>query len=198
MTARASLAAEIDDAELVARSLAGEDDCFRVLVERYQERAYWIAHGKVHNPDDALEIAQEAFVRVHRALHRFDPSMRFYTWFYQIVTNLSIDALRRRQKRASVSLDDVAEATADSAQPTQELEHSELAVRVYAVLDQLPEKYAEVLRMRDIEGHDAKEISDLTGVTHATVRWRLHQARKLFREIWEEKFGSYGDDHDEL
>jgi RNA polymerase sigma factor (sigma-70 family) len=86
----------------------------------------------------------------------------------------------------------------DSAQPTQELEHSELAVRVYAVLDQLPEKYAEVLRMRDIEGHDAKEISDLTGVTHATVRWRLHQARKLFREIWEEKFGSYGDDHDEL
>jgi len=59
------------------------------------------------------------------------------------------------------------------------------------ILDCLPEKYAAVIRMKDIEGLGAKDISELTGVSHATVRWRLHQARKLFRSAWNEKYGEY-------
>lgn len=185
--------ADLSDADLVVRAREGEESCFRCLVHRYQERAFWIAQGKVHNQDDALEIAQEAFVRVHRALHRYDPNQKFYTWFYQIVTNLSIDLLRRRQKRAKVSLDDVAEAEANQNAPSEGLETEELQGRVHKVLELLPDKYAEVIRLKDIEGLGAKEISELTEVTHATVRWRLHQARKLFRGLWVEQYGEYSN-----
>lgn len=185
--------ADLSDADLVVRAREGEESCFRCLVHRYQERAFWIAQGKVHNQDDALEIAQEAFVRVHRALHRYDPNQKFYTWFYQIVTNLSIDLLRRRQKRAKVSLDDVAEAEANQNAPSDGLETEELQGRVHKVLELLPDKYAEVIRLKDIEGLGAKEISELTAVTHATVRWRLHQARKLFRGLWVEQYGDYSN-----
>ena len=180
-----------DDSSLVLQALDGDDEAFRALVERYQERAFWIAHGNVRNADDALEIAQEAFIRVHRSLHRFNPDLKFYTWFYQIVSNLSIDLLRRRAKRARVSLDDVGEAEGETETPTAGLEVKELQQRVHAVLALLPEKYAEVIRLRDIEGLGAKEISDMTGITHATVRWRLHQARKLFRGLWDERYGEY-------
>jgi RNA polymerase sigma-70 factor, ECF subfamily len=179
------------DVEIILRAREGDNDAFRQLVERYQERAYWIAQGKVHNAEDAMEIAQEAFVRVHRSLHRFNPNLKFYTWFYQIVTNLSIDTLRRRKKRARVSIDDIAEAEAQPSQPGAGLEARELQARVYVILDCLPEKYAAVIRMKDIEGLGAKDISELTGVSHATVRWRLHQARKLFRSAWNEKYGEY-------
>lgn len=183
---------ELSDIELILRAREGDQRSFRLLVERYQERAYWIAMGKVRNQEDALEIAQEAFIRVYRALQRFDPEQKFYTWFYQIVSNLSIDLLRRRRKRAGVSLDDVAEAPADTDKPTQNLEQQELILRVYAILEKLPEKYAQVIRLKDIEGLGAKEISEITGITHATARWRLHQARKLFRSLWEEQYGDYG------
>lgn len=181
----------LDDAQLVVQAREGREECFRTLVERYQERAFWIAYGKVHNNEDALEIAQEAFVRVHKALHRYNPNLKFYTWFYQIVTNLSIDLLRRRKKRAKVSLDDVAEAEAEGEIASANLEVQELQARVHKILDLLPDKYAEVLRLKDIEGMGAKEISELTEVTHATVRWRLHQARKLFRDAWSENYGEY-------
>lgn len=187
----AKASAELTDPELVHRSLEGDDEAFRILVERYQERAFWIAHGRVHNAEDALEIAQEAFVRVHKALDRYNPKLKFYTWFYQIVANLSIDLLRRRKKRAKVSLDDIGETEAETDAPANHLEAEELGQRVRLILNELPNKYAEVIRMKDLEGFGAKEISEITQVTHATVRWRLHQARKLFRGLWNERYGEY-------
>jgi len=178
-----------EDSLLVLRARDGDDEAFKILVERYQDRAYWIANGKVHNSHDAMEIAQEAFIRVHRALHRFNPELRFYTWFYQIVSNLSIDLLRRRSKRSGVALDAIAEAAAPESLPSADIEATELGQRIAVILAMLPEKYAEVISLRDLEGMGAKEISEMSGVTHATVRWRLHQARKLFRKAWEERFG---------
>ena len=65
------------------------------------------------------------------------------------------------------------------------LEEKELVTAVRDVLDLLPEKYKTILVLRDIEGHSCKEISSITGASHATVRWRLHTARKLFKESWE-------------
>jgi RNA polymerase sigma-70 factor, ECF subfamily len=88
---------------------AGRDEAFRELVERYQDRAFWIAKGMVRNPDDARDVAQDAFIRVFKSVERFDPKLKFYTWFYQIVVNLSIDHLRRSKKRTRLSIDDLGE-----------------------------------------------------------------------------------------
>jgi len=174
---------------------AGREDAFRELVERYQDRAFWIAKGMVGNPEDARDVAQDAFIRVYRSVDRFDPKLRFYTWFYQIVVNLSIDHLRRSKKRTRLSIDDVAENGEGSIEgrseaPQKALERDELAKRVARVLEELPEKYRSVIVLRDLEGFDGKEVADIEDATHATVRWRLHKARQMFREAWERIYGA--------
>ncbi len=168
---------------------------FRVLVERYEDRAYWIAKGMIGHADDARDVAQDAFIRVFRSVDRFDPNLRFYTWFYQIVVNLSIDHLRRRKKRARLSLEDLGEngegqIEGRSESPSAAVEHDELQRRVARVLAELPEKYRSVIMLRDLEGFDGKEVADMSDATHATVRWRLHKARQMFREAWERIYGA--------
>jgi len=177
------------DADLVLRAREGDGDAFRGLVERYQERAFWVARGMVGNDEDARDAAQEAFIRVHRSLERFDVRMRFYTWLYQIVVNLCIDHLRKQGKRRGVALDAVGDVAGDHEDGADALQHSELKDRVQRVLDELPPKYKAVMVLSDLEGIGAKEIAGMTDTTHATVRWRHHRARKLFREAWERIYG---------
>lgn len=177
------------DAELVLRAREGDADAFRGLVDRYQQRIFWVARGMLGNDEDARDAAQEAFIRVHRHLDRFDLGMRFYTWLYQIVVNLSIDQIRRRKKRQGVSLDVVGDVAGSSQDHGEGIQQQELRTRVQSVLDELPPKYKAVMVLSDLEGISAKQIADMTGTTHATVRWRHHRARKLFREAWEKKFG---------
>lgn len=176
------------DAALVERARAGDMQAFAGLVERYQQRVFWVARGMVGNDEDARDAAQEAFVRVYKSLDRFDLRMKFYTWLYQIVVNLCIDHLRKQAKRRGVSLDALGDTVAGQ-KGKDELEGSELRHRVHRVLGELPVKYRTVMVLSDLEGIGAKEIATMTGTTHATVRWRHHRARKLFREAWERIFG---------
>ncbi|MBI3725305.1 sigma-70 family RNA polymerase sigma factor [bacterium] len=173
---------------------AERESAFRELVERYQERAYWIAKGMVGNADDARDVAQEAFVRVFRSVDRFDPKLKFYTWFYQIVVNLGIDHLRRSKKRTRLSIEDLGEngegqIEGKSEAPHKAVERDETRRRVLRVLDELPAKYRSVIVLRDLEGFDGREVASIAGATHATVRWRLHKARQMFRAAWERVYG---------
>jgi RNA polymerase sigma-70 factor (ECF subfamily) len=190
------LAARSDE-DLVRECLAAGRDGeapFRELVSRYEERAFWIAKGLVGQSEDARDVAQEAFVRVFRSLDKFDASLKFYTWFYQIVVNLAIDQLRRTKKRPKVSLDELGEAgdqvPGDSESPGEAVERDETRRRVARVLTELPAKYRSIIVLRDLEGFDGKEVASIAGATHATVRWRLHKARQMFRAAWERIYGA--------
>jgi len=74
-----------DENSLVLRCRAGDEQAFQELVSRYQRRVYGIALGVVRNPEDAMDVAQEAFIKVHRYLDRFQGTSSFYTWLYRIV-----------------------------------------------------------------------------------------------------------------
>jgi RNA polymerase sigma-70 factor (ECF subfamily) len=184
---------EDDDRHLIARAQAGEEIAFRDLVERYKKRAYWVAYHLVGDEDDARDIAQEAFIRVFRSIASFDLRYKFYTWLYRIVTNLAVDTLRKRGGQKRVSIEDVGDLRSSEVGPHDGLERAELKERVGAVLKDLPPKYRAVIVLREIEGFSSKEIADMVGSTHATVRWRLHRARSLFREAWEKRFGAGPD-----
>jgi RNA polymerase sigma-70 factor (ECF subfamily) len=121
-------------------------------------RSIAIARHFVPDEETGRDVAQEAFLRLYRNLHRYDPERRFYTWFYRIVVHLAIDwaSLLRR----------------------------DLKEQVEGVLSVLPEKYQLLLVLRDVEGFTAKEIAEISGSNHATVRWRLHRARQIFRDSW--------------
>ncbi|HEX7528488.1 MAG TPA: sigma-70 family RNA polymerase sigma factor, partial [Thermoanaerobaculia bacterium] len=92
-------APERDDADLVRAALAGDADAFGVLVERYRVRLYRFVERYTNDAEDARDVTQEVFLKVHAALDSFDPSYKFSTWLFRIAGNAAIDHLRRRKVR---------------------------------------------------------------------------------------------------
>lgn len=176
-----------DDHELIRACLEGNQESFAALVARHEQRAFWAAYKILGDAEASRDAAQEAFLRVWRALDRFDFSMAFTTWLYRITVNLAIDHLRRNKRHKGVDIDVFGDGLADSRPgqaPDAQQGNREMASMVRAVLETLDEKYRTVLTLRDLEGLSSKQISDITGIAHATVRWRLHVARKQFRNGW--------------
>ena len=192
--AAARTQADPDEADLIRRAQAGDEDAFATLVRRHQRRAQSVARSLVPGEEDARDLAQEAFLRVFRNLDRFDFQHPFTTWLHRIVTNLAIDHLRKRRlvlrSSGGEGDDDEPEIEVpDEAQaaPSQRLESSETAERVREVISALAPHFQTVLVLRELEGLPCTEIAEIVGATHVTVRWRLHRGRKLFQEEWERR-----------
>jgi len=185
-----------DDHEIIRACLEGSQEAFAALVKRYEQRSFWAAYKVLGDSDAARDVAQEAFVRVWRALDRFDFSMSFSTWLYRITVNLAIDHLRRNRRHKGADLDLFRESIPDErdvVEPGVDSDRITLAQKVRRVLDSLNEKYRTVIALRDLEGLSSKQIADITGITHPTVRWRLHVARKQFREAWDRLLAAEAD-----
>jgi RNA polymerase sigma-70 factor (ECF subfamily) len=178
---------ERDEKELLRLCQRGDQQAFKEIVTRYERRACSLAYSFVNNWETAKDLAQDAFVRVFKAIHRFDLQRNFYTWLYQIVANLCIDHLRRVSGTKTVDIDELGDAVGGTTatDPGGAAESDETRVRVHQILGQLPMKYRSVLTMRDIQGLSCEEIGRIIECNSGTVRWRLHQARLMFKEIWE-------------
>jgi len=100
----------LSDNELIRYCQQGDKDAFRNLVERYQNKIFWVAYQMVGNHEEARDISQEAFIRVYRSLDKFHLTSNFYTWLYRIVVNLCIDFLRKQKPNNKVvSFEEVGE-----------------------------------------------------------------------------------------
>lgn len=174
---------------LIQRFCSGDTEAFSLLFEKYSRRLFWVAFQMLRNHEDALDAVQETFIKVLNAIKHFDTSKRFYTWACQILINHCVDKMRRSQSRSSVSFEDVGTPPAQHTTPEEFITQDETRSRVFSVMNRIPETYRTVLILREIEGLSCKEIGEMLGVTHATVRWRLHRARRMFRRIWEKEFG---------
>ena len=188
---RGVVSSSASDAELIRACLRQDQDAFALLVERYQKRAFWVAFHVLGRVEESRDTVQEAFVRVYRSLDKFDFSKSFYTWLYRIVMNLAIDALRKLQSARAVEMEDGAELATDgdlrrpeAAAPGQPLEGEEQRQLVREVIAKLPPRFRSVIVLRDLEGLSCREIVPVLKVSHATVRWRLHRARQMFKEHW--------------
>lgn len=176
------------DEELVRRSKQGDRQAFRALVERYQRKAIAIALGMLHDPEDAREVAQDAFTKVYTRLHTFKEEASFSTWLYRIVVNLAIDRQRQRGKRASIEWhqsgtddeDDWIESIPDAAgrDPAGQVENRELARHVWAAINELTPVHKAAIVLRSLEGLSYDEISQVLQCSRGTVMSRLHYARK--------------------
>lgn len=177
------------DRELVGRVQSGDRRAFRELFERHHKRAYAVAYGVLKNKQDALDVVQEAFVKVHRHLDSFQGSSSFYTWLYRIVMNLAIDQLRRRKTARPVEYDDAAlregETADDSilprmleSNPRKTVIRRELMARVEEALKTLPEYHRQVIVLREIEGLSYEEMAEVLEVPKGTIMSRLFHARR--------------------
>ena len=182
--------ASLTDEELFTLTCEGEREAFRLLVERYEGRAIHTARSIVGSYETAREVAQEAFLRCYSARERFDTKRAFRTWFFRILRNQAVDRLRRQQSGTpGGTVELVGEWDGASPGPAKEASVAERRVLVRRVLDALPAQFREVLALRDLEGLSCAEIGTRVGATAGTVRWRLHHARKLFRDHWERTLG---------
>lgn len=180
--------AQVTDVELIEQFEDGNRDAFNQLINRYYGRAMKVAYGFVSNRELAQDIVQEAFSKAYKAIHTYDHSKPFSTWFFRITTNLCIDKLRRRKNRVKVSLDSARDYNLEPASPEHIEKSNETKEAVQEVLKTLPKKYLNVITMRDLNGFSCDQIADILDISASTVRWRLAVARKMFKERWEKKY----------
>jgi len=172
--------------QLIQCARRGDRRAFDELVTRYQDYVYRLMVRACHHPQDAEEVAMDAFARAYQRLAQFEGRSSFVSWLGRIATNLCLKR-RRRVPPESVPLD-AAESSGGRFGGTLEPSPEELAMRdelkckIQSAVDELPEPERTVLRLRDIEQCSAKEVSDRLGLTVPAVKARLHRARVALRE----------------
>jgi RNA polymerase sigma-70 factor (ECF subfamily) len=167
------------DEALVELAVQGEAGSFAMLVARHRHRAIRIAYGIVHNPADAEDAVQDAFIRAYRGLAKFRGAARFSSWIYRIVVNESVRMVRNRHST-------VEDVDLDSQCALDEHVDTERVLMVRECLASLPERLRVVLALRGEEELDYSEIAEILGLPVGTVRSRLHEARQLFARRWKE------------
>jgi RNA polymerase sigma-70 factor, ECF subfamily len=185
-----------DDLTLVRRARSGDQRAFGLLVERYQKKVYAVALGMVKDPEEAMDVSQEAFVKVHRYLDRFKGDSSFYTWLYRITTNTCIDVLRRRGITSSDSVEyddsvqmDLSEASLGmlssqvDTSPARSALRRELGEKLEEALAQLPEKHRAILVLRELEGMSYEDLARTLEIPKGTVMSRLFHARSKVQRL---------------
>lgn len=168
----------MQEAALVARLRQDDRRAFEELVITYQHRLFGVAFRMLGNRAEAEEIAQETFLRAHRALPEFRGEARLHTWLYGIASRLCLNRLASAERRV-VRGDDEALAAAASDEPSAaaRLERAERDAAVREAIGALPEERRIVVVLRDLEGLSYDEIAEVLGLEPGTVRSRLHRAR---------------------
>jgi len=179
-----------DERALVERAKGGDQDAFATLVHRHNERAFALAYRLVREREDALDIAQEAFVRAYQSLAGFKGEARFSTWLHRIVVNQALDHLRRRSQheaaeyRDARGLEEAAHrVVAPTPNPHQAAEATEMRRLIQEGLAGLPTEQRTILILREIEGLSYKEIARAMRCSIGTVMSRLHYARRKMQAV---------------
>lgn len=173
------------DETLVGLARKRDEEAVRVLVRRYNRRLYRVARAVLGNDADAEDAVQEAQISAFAALDRFRGESSFSTWITRIAVNAALGRARRR--RPTVTLDEprmsarVIAFPSTEFNPEQVMAQSQVRVLLEEVVEELPASFRTVFVMRDVEGMSVEETAGFLGLKPATVKTRLHRARKLMR-----------------
>lgn len=178
--------AEHPDADCIAKARQGDRSAFDTLVLRYQDRLYGTLVRLTGSSDDALDVAQEAFVQAYTKLHTFRGKSAFYTWLYRIAFNLAMSHARKRRPLTIMDSSDdkprpLEPATGDEA-PSDHLESTERVEAVQAAIGELAVEHRQVVVLRELEGCDYEQIAEMLEIPIGTVRSRLFRARAQLRD----------------
>lgn len=181
-----------DDRALILSSQRGDKQAFGIIVQRYMQRAYFVALGFVGVHEDALDLSQEAFVRSYKAIKRFDPEKRFFTWFYQILRHCCFNFLRDKKKRlysfSEISTNELLDIRGEERNhPDRIVEKKELAQAVWRTIRELEDHEKEIILLREFQEMSYQEIADLLEIPIGTVMSRLYVARKKLAHRIKEK-----------
>lgn len=163
---------------------------FEKLVEGTRRKAYNLAYRMTGNRDDAEDLTQEAYLRAYRSFDTYNRQLPFENWFFRILSNLSIDRIRRQPRQKMVSLDQpvgdgvdnlVAQIVDEGANPEYQLMLQITDERLQNALNAVPPIFRAAVLLRDVEGHSYQEIAHILRASVGTIRSRIHRGRVLLR-----------------
>ena len=182
--------AQDTDQMLVARTVAGDQRAYELLVLKYQRRIERLIGRMVRDVDLVEDIAQETFIRAYRALGQFRGEAQFYTWLYRIAVNTAKKALGDLKREPLVSesalrggededeTSSVENELTSAETPETVLAAKEIAARVNSAMEALPEELRQAVTLREIEGLSYEEIAEVMNCPIGTVRSRIFRARE--------------------
>ena len=165
--------------DLLERCRRGEREAFVELVDGTYRQVYTLAARLVGDRHEAEDVAQEAYLRVHRSLRTFRGDSSFQTWLYRIVANTAMTHLRKRGRFGDLADEpETVLRLADSGPPEGEVDTD----HVWVALNALPDAQRVILLMKDAYGFSCREIADEMGVSEGAVKVRLHRARRRLKD----------------
>jgi RNA polymerase sigma-70 factor (ECF subfamily) len=180
----------LEDAQLIEKINAGQTEAYGDLVRKYQDRVFNTCWRICGNLEDARDLTQEAFLKAFESLDTFRRQSGFYTWIYRVAVNLALSHRRSARRRQVLSLDrgagvegtqaeNLAKRVASGSQddPARLASATEQQGAVVRALQALDDDHRAVVVLRDIEGFDYREISEVLQIPPGTVKSRLHRAR---------------------
>lgn len=189
------------DQLLVERFKQGDEAAFNEIVGRHWDRIFSMVHQMLRNREDAEEVTQDAFIRVHRNLAAFRGESAFSTWLYQIATNLARNRYWywwRRKRDLSVSIDQPISREGDTVlsdvlpaetkDPEEQAVSQEFVDRIGECMGMLSDRHREILVLRNVKNLSYEEIAEILGLSVGTVKSRIARARESLREKMGEDF----------
>ena len=179
------------DARLLELCRQGDAYAFEALFRKYQTYVYNISLGMLGNGEDAADVTQETFLRLHRNLESFRGDSSFSTWLYRVAVNLCITELRRRRRSRFQFLDDLKHeedgtlVDEPSVHPDEAIQQAEERRVVHKVLGMLPPDYRAIMVLRHFQQLAYEEIAEVLGLSLSQVKTRLFRARKMFKDRFE-------------
>jgi RNA polymerase sigma-70 factor, ECF subfamily len=168
-----------EERAMLDRCATGDERAIRWVLNKYRDRVVRLAAHVLHNPREAEDVAQEAFVKAFRQIGQFRGESGFYAWLYRIVINLCLDRMRRKSATSETPLDETVMPWIGAVTPDMEKR-----IAVQSILDSLTPPMRAALILREVEGLEYAEIATVLNIPVGTVRSRLNTAREQFRRRW--------------
>jgi RNA polymerase sigma-70 factor (ECF subfamily) len=184
---------EVDDATLMSRVRDGDEDAFRVLIERHQRAVINIIYRSIGDAWESEDLAQRVFLQVFRSAKRYQRTAKFTTWLFTITHNTILNEHRRRSRHRAESLEAITRPDNPESvghempdtraeDPSRAAAERELQDRIHAAIQQLPEAQRTAVLLCRFEGLAYEEIAKVLGTTESAVKSLLHRARETLKQ----------------
>lgn len=183
---------ELSDHQIIAIVKAGDESAYAEIVDRYRNPLTNYLFRMIGDYEEAVDLAQESFVRVYFALERYHTDYAFSTYIYRIATNLAISEIRRRKRRRLFSLSTFFESDDEEGRelhppdqkslPDSEIVDAEMKRAIEKAISALPDKYRAPIVLRDVQELSYDEVAGILGLGLGTTKSRISRARALLRE----------------
>ncbi len=168
--------------DLIDEVRRGSNSAFRVLVQTHMKQAYDVAYSILGNHDDADDVAQEAFVNVHRSLARFRGDADFSTWLFRIVKNCALNRLKQRKRRQRREVELTVADNEIAVMHTGDSGSDDARMYIERALHELPTLQRAVVMLRHVSGLSTEQVSRILNCSQGTVKTHLHRGLKKMRD----------------